>query len=77
MKFPAAVPEIPAASVDKAAAYYVRTLGFTLDSGDEKGEIAADISRGNCRLFITNPSFRKSHGNTGPILTLAQSPEQG
>jgi hypothetical protein len=33
MKFPAAVPEIPAASVDKAAAYYVKTLGFTFDLG--------------------------------------------
>jgi hypothetical protein len=27
MTFPAAVPEIPAADVDKAAAYYVNTLG--------------------------------------------------
>jgi len=35
--------------------------------GDEKGGIAG-ISRGNCMLFITSPSFRKSHGNTGPIL---------
>ncbi len=67
MKFPAAVPEIPAASVDKAVAYYVKTLGFTLDWGDEQGGIAG-ISRGNCRLFITNRSFRNSYGNTGPIL---------
>jgi uncharacterized glyoxalase superfamily protein PhnB len=66
MKFPAAVPEIPAASLDKAAAYYVKTLGFTFDWGDEKGGIAG-ISRGNCRLFVTNPSFRESHGNTDPI----------
>ena len=29
MKFPAAVLEIPAASMD--AAYYVETLGFTFD----------------------------------------------
>ena len=67
MKFPAAVSEIPAASVDKAAAYYVKTLGCTFDCGDEKGGIAG-ISRGHCRPFITNPYFRKSHGNTGPIL---------
>jgi uncharacterized glyoxalase superfamily protein PhnB len=67
MKFPAAVPEIPAASVDKSAAYYIKTLGFTFDWGDEKSGIAG-IPRGNCRLFITNPSFRKPHGNTGPIL---------
>src|SRR5437763_14983905 len=67
MTFPAAVPEIPAASVDKAAAYYVDTLGFTFDWGDEQGGIAG-ISRGNCRLFITNRSFRESYRNRGPIL---------
>lgn len=67
MDFPAAVPEIPATSVDEAVAYYVRTLGFTFDWGDEQGGIAG-ISRGNCRLFITNRSFRESYGNTGPIL---------
>jgi len=65
--FPAAVPEIPAAHVEKAAAYYVERLGFALDWGDEQGGIAG-ISRGNCRLFITNRSFREPHGNTGPIL---------
>src|SRR5262245_36036363 len=31
---PVPVPEIPAADVDKAAAYYVNTLGFTLDWGN-------------------------------------------
>ena len=67
MTFPAAVPEIPAASVDEAAAYYVRTLGFTLDWGYDRGG-SAGISRGNCRLFITNRSFRSSYGNVGPIL---------
>ena len=67
MTFPAPVPEIPAANVDQAAAYYVNTLGFTLDWGDDQGGIAG-ISRGNCRLFITNRSFRESHGNLGPIL---------
>src|SRR2546421_4031855 len=67
MTFPAPVPEIPAANVDTAAAYYVNTLGFTIDWGDDQGGIAG-ISRGNCRLFITNRSFRKSHGNIGPIL---------
>jgi len=43
------------------------TLGFTFDWGDDEGGIAG-ISRGNCRLFITNRSFRESHGNTGLIL---------
>jgi uncharacterized glyoxalase superfamily protein PhnB len=67
MTFPAPVPEIPAANVDKAAAYYVSTLGFTFDWGDDQSGIAG-ISRGNCRLFITNQSFRESHGNIGPVL---------
>jgi uncharacterized glyoxalase superfamily protein PhnB len=67
MKFPAAVVEIPAASVEQAVAYYVTTLGFTLDWGDEQGGIAG-ISRDDCRLFITNRAFSESYGNTGPIL---------
>lgn len=67
MTFPGAVPEIPAANVDKAAAYYVSALGFTLDWGNDAGGIAG-ISRGDCRLFITNRSFHESYGNGGPIL---------
>src|SRR5438552_17320642 len=67
MTFPAPVPEIPAANVDKAAAYYVNTLGFTFDWGDHHGGIAG-ISRGNCRLFITNRPFRESYVKIGPIL---------
>jgi hypothetical protein len=67
MIFPAPVPEIPATNIDEAAGYYVNTLGFTLDWGNDQGGIAG-ISRGSCRLFITNRSFRESYGNTGPIL---------
>ena len=46
MTFPTPVPEIPAANVDQAVAYYVNTLGFTFDWGDEQSGIAG-ISRGN------------------------------
>jgi uncharacterized glyoxalase superfamily protein PhnB len=67
MTLPAAVPEIPAANVEKAADYYVNTLGFTFDWGDDQGGIGG-ISRDDCRLFITNPSFRAHYGNVGPIL---------
>ncbi|MFN7924842.1 MAG: VOC family protein [Bryobacteraceae bacterium] len=67
MSFPAAVPEIPVADVDKAAAYYVESLGFTLDWGDDRGGIAG-ISRGACRLFLTNGAFREWHGNKGSVL---------
>ena len=35
--------------------------------GDEQGGVA-DISKENCRLFLTNRSFRESYGNTGPSL---------
>jgi hypothetical protein len=67
MTFPAPVPEIPAANVETAAAYYVDTLGFTFDWGDDEGGIAG-ISREDCRLFITNRGFREGYGNVGPVL---------
>jgi uncharacterized glyoxalase superfamily protein PhnB len=67
MQLPAPVPEIPTAHIDPAAAYYVNTLGFTLDWGGDDGGIAG-ISRGDCRLFLTNRAFRESYGNVGPIL---------
>ncbi|HLJ17057.1 MAG TPA: hypothetical protein VKV15_21370 [Bryobacteraceae bacterium] len=41
MTFPAPVPEIPAANVDTAAAYYVNTLGFTFDWGATKAALRA------------------------------------
>jgi uncharacterized glyoxalase superfamily protein PhnB len=67
MTFPTPVPEIPAANVDEAAAYYVKALGFTFDWGDDQGGIAG-ISRGNCGLFLTNRVFRESNGNKVPVL---------
>ena len=67
MIIPAAVPEIPVGNIDKAATYYIESLGFTVDWGNEQGGIAG-ISRGNCRLFLTNRAFRKNYGNTGPVL---------
>ena len=67
MTFPAAVPEIPAADVDKAVAYYVGALGFTHGWGDGAGGIAG-IFRGRCRLYLTNGSFREHYGNAGPVL---------
>jgi predicted lactoylglutathione lyase len=66
-EFPAAVPELPVSNITKAAAYYVRNLGFNLDWGDEEGGIAG-ISTGGCRIFLTNPAFRETYGNAGPVL---------
>jgi uncharacterized glyoxalase superfamily protein PhnB len=67
MTIPPAVPEIPVANIDIAAAYYVNALGFTFDWGDDQGGIAG-ISKGDCRLFLTNRSFRDFYGNGGPVL---------
>lgn len=66
LAFPVAVPEIPVADLDRAVAYYVDALGFTHDWGDEAGGGIAGISRGQCRLFLTNGAFREAHGNGGP-----------
>ncbi len=67
MTFPAPVPEIPTANVGRAAAYYVETMGFTLDWMSDRDGIAG-ISRGDCRLFLTSPSFRESNRNVSPIV---------
>jgi predicted lactoylglutathione lyase len=67
-RFPQAVPEIPVANVDKAADYYVKVLGFQFDWGNDEGGIGG-ISQGDCRIFLTNTSFRQHYGNTGgPIV---------
>ena len=65
--FPAAVPEIPVSDINKAAAYYSSNLGFSIDWGGEDGGIAG-ISRGHCRMFLTNGAFREHYGNPGPVL---------
>ena len=65
--FPAAVPEIPVNDLDTAGAYYRDQLGFTIDWGGEEGGIAG-ISKGNCRMFLTNRSFWEHHGNRPPVL---------
>ena len=67
MTFPPAVPEIPAADVDRAVDYYVTKLGFTKDWGGEDGGIAG-ISRGDCRLFLTNPEFHAAYGNGARVI---------
>lgn len=65
--FPQAVPEIPVASVERAAAYYVDVLGFSFDWGDDSGGIGG-ISQGECRMFLTNASFRAARGPQGPVI---------
>ncbi len=65
--FPAAVPEIPVSDINRAAAYYESNLGFSMDWGGEDGGIAG-ISRGHCRIFLTNGEFRKHYGNAAPVV---------
>ena len=68
-EFPEAVPEIPVENVDNAVAYYVTNLVSTLDWGGEQPEGIAGISKGNCRLFLTNRSFREwKYRNTAPVV---------
>lgn len=66
-KFPAAVPEIPVSDLTRATAYYEHSLGFRIDWGGEDGGIAG-ISRGDCRIFLTDGPFRTHYRNTGPVL---------
>ncbi len=65
--FPQAVPEIPVSNVDKAAEYYVKTLGFQFDWGKDVDGIGG-ISQGDCRMFLTNAPFRHHYGNAGTIV---------
>jgi predicted lactoylglutathione lyase len=66
-EFPGAVPEVPVANIDIAAEYYERCFGFSRDWGGEEGGIA-QVSKGNCRIFLTNRAFREQHGNAAPVL---------
>ena len=65
--FPQAVPEIPVSSVERAAEYYVKVLGFTFDWGNDDGGIGG-ISQGDCRMFLTNAAFRAGRGPTSPVI---------
>jgi uncharacterized glyoxalase superfamily protein PhnB len=66
-KFPGAVPEVPVDNVDVASEYYKSSFGFSKDWGGEDGGIA-QVSKGNCRIFLTNREFRERHGNAAPVL---------
>ena len=65
--FPAAVPEIPVADLDVAVAYYQNQLGFTIDWRGA-GDGIAGISKGDCRLFLSDRPFREQLGNAPPVL---------
>ena len=63
--FPSAVPEIPVANLARAAVYYEKSLGFHWDWGvDGIGQ----VSRGNCRLFLTDDAFRQGETHGRPVV---------
>jgi uncharacterized glyoxalase superfamily protein PhnB len=67
-EFPGAIPEIPVSEIDAALQYYKLRLGFQVDWGDSGGGGIAGISRGNCRMFLTDAAFREHYGNAGPVV---------
>ena len=66
-EFPAAVPEIPVTDMNAALHYYEGKLGFSIDWGGAEGGIAG-ISKGHCRMFLTDRDFREHRGNNPPVL---------
>ena len=62
--FPCAVPEIPVRNLSRAAAYYERCLGFHWDWGVEG---IGQVSKGDCRIFLTDDSFRGG-GRPAPVV---------
>jgi uncharacterized glyoxalase superfamily protein PhnB len=66
-EFPGAVPEIPVMDMNRALAYYEDKLGFEHDWGGAGGGIAG-ISKGQCRMFLTDRDFRQHHGNGPPVM---------
>jgi uncharacterized protein (DUF952 family)/uncharacterized glyoxalase superfamily protein PhnB len=64
-KFPGAVPEIRVSDVARAALYYENCLGFHWDWGVEG---LGQVSRGDCRIFLTDNSFRGDDSTGTPIV---------
>jgi uncharacterized glyoxalase superfamily protein PhnB len=68
-EFPAPVPEIPVQSLTAAMSYYEQRLGFSRDWGREGGGIG-QVSRGQCRLFLTDRAFRSQNGSPSPPIVI-------
>ena len=67
-EFPAAVPEIPVTDMNEALDYYEHKLGFNIDWGGAAGGGIAGVSKGHCRMFLTDHAFRRQHGNAAPVM---------
>jgi uncharacterized glyoxalase superfamily protein PhnB len=65
IQFPGAVPEIPVSNLTRAALYYEKCLGFQWDWGVEG---LGQVTRGACRIFLTDDEFRGGVKGT-PVVT--------
>lgn len=66
--FPGAVPEIPVSDMGAALDYYKNRLGFDIDWAANDDGISG-VSRGQCRIFLTDPEFREQRANSPPVVT--------
>lgn len=66
--FPGAVPEIPVSDMGAALDYYKNRLGFDIDWAAKDDGISG-VSRGQCRIFLTDSEFREQRGNSPPVVT--------
>ena len=64
-EFPSAVPELPVNDVARSAVYYEKCLGFHWDWGVEG---IGQVSRGGCRIFLTDDAFRGDADNRTPAV---------
>lgn len=64
-QFPSAAPEMPVSDVTRAALYYEKCLGFHWDWGT-KG--IGQVSKGGCRLFLTDTAFRTGGVAKAPVV---------
>jgi len=64
-EFPGAVPEIPVTDLTRAAVYYETCLGFHWDWGVEG---IGQVSKGACRIFLTDDSFREGGVRGAPVV---------
>ena len=62
--FPGAVPQIPVNNVTRAAVYYEKCLRFHWDWGVED---IGQVTRGNCRLFLTK-DFSQEDAGAAPVI---------
>ena len=63
--FPGAVPELRVRDVSRAAVYYQKCLGFPWDWGVEE---IGQVSKGDCRIFLTDDAFRGDGSTSAPAV---------